>query len=372
MWIAVIPLIFFTAQDARAQDAEPDIKSPPSANPTFDFTGIEMFWHIVDILQLDKEPDPALWDQVLTTPGYMALTASEFETDFFVKNFRLAYMPSLAAERQNALADPATKRYLQHYTEVLQRRDDLAEHQGRLTSRSILTEALERTRSYLPPGAPQGIPPVAFVIFARDGRGYDPIVMDLMASMEWDLEAFLAHDCHHWYRNRMRKFRLEDLAPEDALLVHTLDQMQAEGIADQIDKAAWFDPKIYDALPAEWQAYADRFFVAVDGTPELLVKLDSLIRGMSTADADEQIATGEAVAELVPMSGHPTGYYMARLIREELGDGALTEDGTNAFAFMRRYDEAARKAGSDAPVLSAETLAYLGALEDKYLEVGKP
>ena len=39
-------------------------------NPSFDFSGIEEFWKIVDILKKDKEPAEEQWQAMFETPGY--------------------------------------------------------------------------------------------------------------------------------------------------------------------------------------------------------------------------------------------------------------------------------------------------------------
>jgi hypothetical protein len=142
-----------------------------------------------------------------------------------------------------------------------------------------------------------------------------------------------------------------------------LDQIQAEGIADQIDKAPWFDPERSGDLPTGRQGYARRFKDAVAATPGLIVELDSLIQAMSEAQSGERTGLAEEIAELVPMSGHPTGFFMARLIRAELGDARLLEEIGNPFAFCRVYHEAAQRSKSDVPTFSEMGLAYLVGLE---------
>lgn len=334
-------------------------------NPTFDFSGTESFWSIVEILEQDKDPSGSQWDSLLSTSGYHALTASEFDPDFFIEYFTLAFKPSRKDKLQELMKDPAKKRYLQHYLEARKRKSELIRQQKKLQSEPILAKVLLSTRKFLPIEFPSDNPPVAFVIFANDGRGYDPIVIDLLASLTWEFDMFLAHESHHWYRNRVLAYNPEKIDPEFELLIATLNQIQAEGIADQIDKADWTE--LQSNVPAPLQKYIDRYMEALAGTPHLIKTLDSLILLMSAAPESKYQQYQREIADLVPMSGHPTGFYMARLIIEELGVERLVRDVGNPIAFCRQYDEAARLSETDAPTFSRNTLRFLESLESKYI-----
>jgi hypothetical protein len=341
-----------------------------SANPTFDFSAMDAFWQIVKTLEEDRDPSPEQWDSLLSTPGYMALTASEFDPVFFVTCFTLAYKPSRNAELQVALKEPRKGRYLKHYLEVRSRRAALIEHEARLQNEAILTRAVEKARRFLPDELPPVYPPVAFVVFADDGRGYEPIVIDLLASLKRPFDSFLAHESHHWYRNRLLAFDPARLDVQDEHLVATLNQIQAEGIADQIDKARWFDPGF--VVPEPSKAYADRYKEAHARTPGVISRLDSLLCAMSEAPPDARQPYGEEIAELIPMSGHPTGFFMASLIAEELGPERLVAEIGNPFAFCRSYDQAARRPKADAAGFSTKALHFLSQLETRYVGKSAP
>jgi hypothetical protein len=74
---------------------------------------------------------------------------------------------------------------------------------------------------------------------------------------------------------------------------------------------------------------------------------------------------GRQLRSFVPQSGHPTGFYMANLIEEELGTEAITQVVRNPFRFFALYNRAAERHDS-APTLSPEAMAYLESLEEKY------
>jgi hypothetical protein len=326
---------------------------------------VDQFWRIVAILEQDRDVSPEQWDSLLSTPGYQALTASEFPPEFFKKYFTLAYKPSRQADLDEAMKDPRKKRLLQHLLDVRSKKPELDAQKERLQHEPVLSKALAKTRRLLPEGIGSAEPPVAFVIFDNDGRGYEPIVVDLLASLRWDLEAFLAHESHHWYRNRMLAFDPEVIDSTDEYFVHTLNQLQAEGIADQIDKAVWFDS--LGGIPPSKQKYAERFQSILDASPRLIEQFDSLCGLMSGASDSARRQYGEEAYELIPMSGHPTGFYMARLILEAGGADRLIQEAGNPFAFCRLYDEAARRSKTGAPAFSAKALNYIGLLESKYV-----
>ena len=96
-----------------------------------------------------------------------------------------------------------------------------------------------------------------------------------------------------------------------------------------------------------------------------IVELDSLIQAMSEAQSGERNGLADEIAELVPMSGHPTGFFMARLIRTNLGDARLLDEIGNPFAFCRTYHEAAQRSKPEAPMFSELGLAYLAGLEER-------
>lgn len=210
--------------------------------------------------------------------------------------------------------------------------------------------------------------PVAFVIFANDGRGYDPIVIDLLASMTWDFEPYLAHELHHWYRNRLLSFDPESLDPVAEKLVWTLNQIQAEGVADQLDKRPW----LLDATipPSKPDDYVRRYRSALEATPDLLETLDSLLIRYGEAEDSEKLKLGNEISALVPLSGHPTGFFMASLIQEQLGQEALCREVGNPFAFIRLFNQAAEEANRQELAFSPAALALLAELERAHARPG--
>jgi hypothetical protein len=323
------------------------------------------FWAAHDSLVADREPSAEQWRELLHTPGYKALTSSEFTDEFFQSSFRLAFMPSQRDELESALTDQRLARFLRHYLDVSKRRDELDRRLEHLQSTPIIASIIQRTKAFLPPIKVEESPRVAFLIFANDGRAYEPIVIDLLASVSWDIESFLAHEFHHWYRNRVLIIDLDRADDADADLLWTLNQIQAEGIADLIDKRPWVLEGASPPLGAE--RYAEIYRQNLEATPELLQTLDGLLAQYS-GPPETRAAIGAQFRELVPQSGHPTGFYMAALIESRLGPEALTEDVGNPFAFVRAFNEAVARAERPSLKLSDVAMAVLSDLEQQHLE----
>jgi len=96
-----------------------------SSVASFDFTAIDAFWDILSLLEKDKIPPEGQWSALLDTPGYRALTKSEFERRFFTENFELAFMPSRKEALSEALTGGRVAPYLAHYVQVKESREEL-------------------------------------------------------------------------------------------------------------------------------------------------------------------------------------------------------------------------------------------------------
>lgn len=353
---ATAAMLLFPSTVLAAQD--------PDANPNFDFSGMDRFWEVVSVLEEDREPTVDQWSALFETPGYRALTASEFDRSFFQDAFEIAFRPSGGTD----IIEGRFQRYVEHYRRVGAARVELGEQRRRLRSEPVSAEARAAAFRYLPEIPVSEDPPVAFVVFANDGRGYSPIVIDLLASATQDLNPFMAHEFHHWYRNHVLEFDPDSVDPEDASLVWVLNQIQAEGIADLIDKRRWFDREGEAGEPGE-PGYVVRFRDNVRTAPEFLRTVDRMVSEIAE-DPSERGVIGDEIRERLPQSGHPIGFFMARRILEELGPERLVERIGNPFHFLRLFSEAMEAAGEE-PILSEPTVRWLDSLEGRYATTWK-
>ena len=339
-----------------------------SYSSNFDFSGMEQFWKIVSILESDGEPDVEEWNALFDTPGYRVLVEEEFPRDFFIKYFTLAFMPS----KENDLKMEMKKggmaaEFLKHYIRVRNMKKEIKSQERKLMESSsyILNSAMNLARKYLPSGTVDGcdLPQISFVIFAYDARGYSPIVIDLLFSI--DLGAYLpyllGHELHHFYRNKQLKFRFPKEMSRDRYILWVLNQIQAEGIADLIDKPylLFNEYGIFNRMK-----FGKMYKEYLNKSPEIIKKMDDILKKLRCSPEDYDKLNQEFF-KIVPMSGHSVGYFMANLIIKKLGKETLIKEMGDPFSFLRLYNEAATME-SGYPIFSKESMDLLYELEEKY------
>ena len=325
-----------------------------SGSAVADFSGLDRFLELTAVLEKDKEPAKEQWDALFATPGYAVLLRNEFQKDYFVERFRLAFMPSRAeALKEQMKKDTGLRaKILPHYVRVKAVRGAIERWRAEQRPDEVYAEAARKAGSLLPEGAVSGLPDISFVIFAPDSRGYDPVVLDVLYCMDKGgaLADLVGHEFHHYYRNRF-----VDLT-QDQTTLGFLNQIHAEGIADLIDKASWIRKPEAGLTPDE-----AAFVKLYRDTPAVFRIIDDLLIRMSGMRTGRW-SLGNDLRKAVPQSGHPTGLFMAMLIDEEVGREALVGVAVDPFGFFRLYQQAAVKRGGETPRFSDKALAFLDRL----------
>ncbi len=332
----------------------------------FDISGTEYFYSIINILEEDGEPAPDTWEALFSTPGYKVLTESEFSRDHFIDHFRLAFMPSRVKKLEDAIENGKVNAGLiEHYRESGNQKEEVMAFAGILQSNkdSLMRLSVEKALEYLPDKSVEKSPPVSFLVFAYDARGYLPVVIDILFAKDLGemLPLMLAHEFHHYYRNMQLEYEPEDISDKEADLIWVMDQIQCEGIADQIDKEILLGKESSPLyfLSESWNRM-------VENAPSYIEKIDSLLSGVAE-NIHSIEKSGTILRQSLPMSGHPVGFYMANLIIEEYGKDELVSEVGNPFAFFRRYNEAVNKANGGLPGFSKQTMTVIEELEYRYI-----
>ncbi len=358
-YLFLVCIVFnFSCQGAKA------------AETFFDFTGIEQFIEIAAILEQGQEPSENEWEKLFSTPGYEVLTESEFSRKFFMDHFRMAFMPSesealdQAMEKEKEL--PFHRRYAHHFKSAKNSMDEIELQMKQLREQApgIMEVSRKEALNYLPEIIDEtGFVPVSFVIFSNDARGYTPVVIDILFSIELDdnLPLLLGHELHHYFRNQILAYDPDTIPAEDKDLLWVLNQVQAEGIADQIDKK-----KLVMDPDGPLYFFSDRWKSMVKNAPEFLVLMDEKLNKMQDTE-EQRLFTGQQLRENLPMSGHPIGFYMTNIILGEKGKEVLIEEMGNPFAFFRLYRQAAKTHPVDAPVFSNKTMQVISDMEEQYI-----
>lgn len=331
-----------------------------SHNTNFEFSGMDKFWKIVEVFESNREPDEQMWNELFSTPGYNVLTIKEFQKEFFKNKFRVAYKPEKVNEYENALKNPTDAYYLKHYKEVAKNKSFLKSQINKLMQSSKNKIAANKALNFLPMSSVSDYPPVSFLIFANDGRGNSPIVIDLYATTDWDFIPFLAHEYHHWYRNRIVKINYGRVENVDRIFYETISQLEAEGIADQVDKADWFNNK------SKNKKRERNYLISVEDSPRVIKEMNKLLEQISDEKSLKR-NNFSRIKQIVPHGGHPTGFYMARMILKQLGKTELVRTVGNPFAFFKTYNNAVKLSGNYDVLFSSKAMKIVSELENKYL-----
>ena len=339
-------------------------------NKVFDFSGVEQFMNISSILEDDREPSPEEWNKLFNTPGYQVLTEGEFKKEFFVEYFKLVFMPSKSDELEKALRQEEGQafhtKFLQHYVQAKEMRKEIQQQINKLKTQAptIIENASNEASKYLPPMEKEDFIPISFVIFANDARGYTPVVIDVLFSIELDdmLHILLAHELHHYYRNQILAIDRQEVSKEHMDIIWVLDQIHCEGVADQIDKR-----KLVSSEEGPLHFFSDQWEEMVGNAPEYITTMDELFNDLANLQKDKN-EVGQQMREKLPMSGHPIGFYMTNIIIEQLGKDILIEVTVNPFAFFRLYNNAAKIKADNTPYFSEKTMKIISGLESKYIK----
>jgi hypothetical protein len=343
----VVTLIAFASVNGFAQPTPPEAPMPKSG---LDFTAVDQFWRVVDILQKDSEPTAAQWQALLSTPG--ARMAQIAIGPVIKEDLELAFRPS-----QRTMFDSLTKltndraTRLTHLVRAASMRTQLNAFRDSLTRTAPIADAVKVAGRYLPPGATDtGEPPlVAFAIFRNDGYSLGPgVVVDLLNAYEADLVLFLAHEFHHTYTGRTQQAALGramdyDYKAPDFQLRSAIAALRNEGIADLVDKP----------YPLTWPnpvraAYVKRYNDEYAKTRETLRQVDSVLQVVAD-DSTQLVAAGQRARALLWSNSHANGAYIARTVYEQFGVDSLFPAISNPAALLRTYVAAERARGNSSP-----------------------
>jgi len=337
----------------------------PQQTYSFDFSAIGPFWALMDTLQTDTEPSDGLWEEMLETPGYKTLIAREFPEDWIKSYLRHGIMPSAQAEYQEWV----TKGYWDtifpyHMKQVFLHREEIMEFRRVVDDPKFIRRANSIAKEYWPnEKVPDGFPPISFLFFSMDARGYDPVILDLYYALDkyrkGGLVELIAHEFHHYYRNKVLSFSYPEGKDPDYIVIHTLDQVHLEGLADQMDK-------VHSLANPYYAKQNERYQKNLKTTPDDMRRLDSLLVEYSCIHDSCKAEIAKQISRAVPNSGHPMGYFMSTTMKNFESLDYMLEDIGNPFQFFLRYNNLAKKSLIDVPVFSEEAIQAIIELSKKY------
>lgn len=305
-----------------------------------DVSGVSAFADVASQLRSDVEPSTRQWAAMDNSSGYRVLFEREFDRDEFRETLRVALMPS---RLDTPRAKAELSRYMSHYAGWAA---------NNLTNFPALLDtfganfspcrSVELTLPYLPIEPGRSVPPVAVNIFAPDARGYDPIVFDLSLVEQYSKEQFqllAAHEFHHYFRQELLIGSTYTPNAAEAAVLWGLDQLQAEGVADLINVPSMLESSFDDPV---LKANQDRYLRFLATAGDSIQAFDRCLDLAAKEGPAAQRLRGR-VRDALPMSAHPTGFFMARLIERQLGRQRLVRHVADPFAFIDDYHEAAQQ-----------------------------
>ena len=339
----------------------------PATAQQADYSGLDPFWRVAEMLASGEEPAASAWDAVFATPGYRTLKERDNADRLLKMLLPLALSPSRVAEREDmARSQPMMGLLIAHLRTAYEQREPLRAFQEELEGRALLDEALAATAAWLPAGSERvGQPEISFVIMQPDARGYDRIVMDLLLAYERQsiFEGLLAHEAHHVIRGGIQgSWDYGDL-PEAAML-SALNNLQAEGMADMIDKRVLLEVEDWSASSTDvaLEMMTDRFRSELNQANERLAAVDAILAGYA-AEPALAAELGSRLRETLVMGGHPIGFHMATVVDAAGARQRMIDNVADPFDFVRAYNEAAAASLGKHHVLSAEAMRGLAALQ---------
>ena len=326
---AVLSMLVATAAAAEAQTAN--------------FEGIDRFWRVAESLQQKREPTAAEWGALFATPGYAALEQREKRRAALEAGIRAALNPALADERDTLLSGTSwTARVIRHVQGIPLRRAELELVRRKLVDDNFLQRASTLAQTLLPEGAIArwGVPPVAFIFFLPDGRGYSDIIVADLATIAGraDVVPFFAHELTHFYFAQFARARgLDPKTPFEKAKLTLLTKLFEESLGDQHDKAPYLDlPEAeFNLAPVD----PERREYLRDYRAHY-VKVAALVADLQRALGSNDASAVAALGRDLPLEGRPLGFHMTRLIRQKLGDARLKTVVGDPLAWYEAFLEA--------------------------------
>ena len=391
-------LLAFLVHPVQGQESG---KVSGDESPAMDFSGVDHFYRVASVLKQGQSPDREQWNALLSAPGYHHyFRDQDRNSDSFKRLMRLVFMSSEEKALQDTLRNlqgdlRPELRPLHVLLAAKRQRDSLQQFRNQLRTGNLRQQAVEEAAALLPEGALRDSlenlfpPPVHFIFYNLDGRGTpDGVVVDMvMAEILGGrgTQLLIAHELHHAGRESILEVPDRKQDPR-AYLLRAIDQLQAEGIADLIDKSYLFsDDGVGGSKPSDMDSatghrwcrfllwgFTRRHQKAYQATPSTVRHVDSLLVAASGADADENNQLlrehSRAILRSIPNNGHPNGHYMAKRIADQFGTDTLAATANDPFAFVRLYNEAIRESKGRSLPFSQEAMTYLARLEKQYAE----
>ncbi|MHA1867193.1 MAG: DUF5700 domain-containing putative Zn-dependent protease [Candidatus Heimdallarchaeaceae archaeon] len=332
----------------------------------FDFSAYYGFKELIK-KKVKKEKINEELEELFSTKGYEILFEQEYNKDFFSNVFKFVLYPELVEATESEKLK-RYERYINHFKNIISLQDQIEEGIETIKKQTskFQSNITNRAFSLLPFVEEQDVS-VFITVFDIDARGRKDnciIVDPIFCSHTESFAAILAHELHHIYRNKLLCFDLTEVKEEDKELIWLLNQLQGEGIADQIDKEYFIFSKEKTIFPAE---YIIRFIQDFNTAREKISIINNYIEKVAqTVEHNKKKELLKELREKITLGGHPIGFYMTMIIIKEMLYDELIKDVGNPFRFIKLYNQAALGDREPLPLFSKMSLEYINKLEKAY------
>lgn len=355
-----------------------------------DFSAVYKHFMIMEHLQSGQTVTDSQWDELFNCEAYKTLINREFKRrivfqEIFFASYSQAYSKDVneilkKIDRKGRFWTSWVETMLEAYENAPKQKSQLFKLIEEYKKLELSDFAMKESSRFLPDEQFESFPKIAFVIF-NDSRGYDPIILSLNSFIKSDNEEdnnaldcmtnlsyakhfnfqlLYAHEAFHYYRNQKDGFRYPDKNDPYRSLIWIMNQIENEGIADQIDKVIqYYKPGCY-ADTREGRRYMDYLGMQ----KEMIPKMDSIFAEIFNKPDSAKIYSNK-FRRMIPRSGHQTGFYMCKAIIGEFGEQSLKHVVRNPFAFFKLYQKAALK-NDNYPIFSEDALECIDMLEEQF------
>jgi hypothetical protein len=319
------------------------------------------YFELTDSLRLGRAISDDLWESFLRLEGNSQYIQNQAYSEKYLNRFRkdleVVYMPQHDSLLQERLKDPRQhyNTYLIHFYKAHE--PELREYLQQILDdrESYLASLYAETYSMLPKRMHR-TKPEATLYFNALGNdavaNQGNVVLTLWGSYVYDREKYGilgGHELHHL----VRKQKQYVVAEKDESLLLMLQLLLNEGPPDLIDKRY----TMAESVPEDMR-YGSYLLQLGE---QQLPKVDEAIRNM--ASGIKTYNSKEIRQQVIGMSGHIPGFYMADIIERNGLKKQLIANIDDPFQFIYIYNKAAKKDKAKPVLFSKETIAYLKKVE---------
>lgn len=328
-----------------------------------DVSAAERYFELVDTLKSGKRLHDATWQQFLAMEGNQQYIENQNYKEAYLNTFRktmeVVYLPEHDSLLQVRLQDKQAY-YLTYSIHVYKAHEvELRQYLAQLKAdKEGYVNTMYQTCYSMLPKRMHGKSPEAGVYLIALGNDAvahkGNMVLNLWSELKFNQVkpgAVGGHELHHL----LNKPKQYEVAEKDKSLLLMLQLLMNEGVPDLIDKKYAVAPNMPGDM--QWGTYL------LDLGKQNLPRVEAAIKDI--ASGEKQYTSKEIRNQVIGMSGHVPGFYMADVIERNGLKKKLVSNLDNPFQIIHLYNKAAKKDKSKPFVFSDEAIAYLRKVESE-------